>query len=67
MALMFSTQSVDEATRRGDRLVVLAAGRLLFAGTAEEMMRRPRRRPATARRRPSWHSCAWSPASRAAR
>ena len=38
MALMFSTQSVDEATRRGDRLVVLAGGRLLFAGTAGEMV-----------------------------
>ena len=38
MALMFSTQSVDEAVRRGDRLVVLASGRLLFAGTAQEMV-----------------------------
>ena len=37
MALMFSTQSVDEAARRGDRLVVLAGGLLLFAGTAAEM------------------------------
>ena len=37
MALMFSTQSVDEAARRGDRLVVLAGGRLLFAGTAAGM------------------------------
>jgi ABC-2 type transport system ATP-binding protein len=37
MALMFSTQSVDEAVRRGDRLLVLAEGRLLFAGTAGEM------------------------------
>ena len=37
MALMFSTQSVDEAVRRGDRLLVLAAGRRLFAGTAAEM------------------------------
>jgi ABC-2 type transport system ATP-binding protein len=37
MALMFSTQSVDEAVRRGDRLLVLAAGRRLFAGTASEM------------------------------
>lgn len=38
MALMFSTQSVDEAVRRGDRLLVLGAGRLLFAGTAAEMI-----------------------------
>ena len=38
MALMFSTQSVDEASRRGDRLVVLAGGRLLFAGTAAAMI-----------------------------
>jgi ABC-type multidrug transport system ATPase subunit len=37
MALMFSTQSVDEASRRGDRLVVLGGGRLLFAGTAAAM------------------------------
>ena len=38
MALMFSTQSVDEAVRRGDRLLVLAGGRRLFAGTAAEMV-----------------------------
>ena len=37
MALMFSTQSVDEAVRRGDRLLVLGGGRSLFAGTAAEM------------------------------
>jgi ABC-2 type transport system ATP-binding protein len=37
MALMFSTQSVDEASRRGDRLLVLAAGRVLFTGTAAAM------------------------------
>ncbi|HMN99680.1 MAG TPA: ABC transporter ATP-binding protein [Miltoncostaeaceae bacterium] len=37
MALMFSTQSVDEAVRHGDRLLVLGGGRLLFAGTAERM------------------------------
>jgi ABC-2 type transport system ATP-binding protein len=37
MALMFSTQSVDEAARRGDRLLVLGGGRLLFAGTAAAM------------------------------
>ena len=40
LAVLFSTQSVNEATRHGDRLVVLAAGRLLFAGTADEMVRR---------------------------
>jgi ABC-2 type transport system ATP-binding protein len=39
MGLMFSTQSVDEAIRHGDRLIVLAAGRLLFAGEPEEMVR----------------------------
>jgi ABC-2 type transport system ATP-binding protein len=37
LALLFSTQSVDEATRHGDRLVVLADGRLRFAGTAAEL------------------------------
>jgi ABC-2 type transport system ATP-binding protein len=39
MALMFSTQSVDEAMRHGGRIVVLAAGRLIFAGTAAELVR----------------------------
>ena len=38
MAVLFSTQSVDEATRRGDRLVVMAAGRVAFAGTAAELV-----------------------------
>jgi ABC-2 type transport system ATP-binding protein len=38
MAILFSTQSVDEAMRRGDRLLVLAAGRLLFEGTTDEML-----------------------------
>ncbi len=38
MAVLFSTQSVDEALRRGDRMLVLADGRLQFAGTAEEML-----------------------------
>jgi ABC-2 type transport system ATP-binding protein len=37
LALLFSTQSVDEATRHGHRMVVLAGGALLFAGTAAEM------------------------------
>jgi ABC-type multidrug transport system ATPase subunit len=39
MALMFSTQSVDEAMRHGGRIVVLAAGRLIFAGTAADLVR----------------------------
>ena len=38
LALMFSTQSVDEAMRHGDRLLVLAGGRLLFAGSPAEMV-----------------------------
>jgi ABC-2 type transport system ATP-binding protein len=38
LAVMFSTQSVDEAMRRGDRLLVLAGGRLLFTGTSQEMV-----------------------------
>jgi ABC-type multidrug transport system ATPase subunit len=36
---MFSTQSVDEAMRHGDRIAVLAAGRLLFAGSPSELLR----------------------------
>ena len=38
MALLFSTQSVDEAMRRADRMLVLTGGRLLFSGTSEEMV-----------------------------
>ena len=38
LALLFSTQSVDEAMRRGDRMLVLTGGRLLFAGTSDEMV-----------------------------
>jgi ABC-2 type transport system ATP-binding protein len=38
MAVLFSTQSVDEATRRGDRLLVLTAGRVAFAGTGAELV-----------------------------
>ena len=38
MAVLFSTQSVDEAQRHGDRLVVLVGGRLAFSGTPEEML-----------------------------
>ncbi len=39
MAVMFSTQSVDEAMRHGDRIAVLAAGRLLFSGSPAELLR----------------------------
>jgi ABC-2 type transport system ATP-binding protein len=39
MALMFSTQSVDEALRHGGRMVVLARGRLLFTGSPAEMVK----------------------------
>jgi len=38
MAVMFSTQSVDEALRHGGRLAVLARGRLLFTGSPQEMV-----------------------------
>jgi ABC-2 type transport system ATP-binding protein len=37
LALLFSTQSVDEAMRHGDRLFVLVDGALVFTGTAGEM------------------------------
>jgi ABC-2 type transport system ATP-binding protein len=37
LGLLFSTQSVDEATRHGTRMLVLAGGGVLFAGTADEM------------------------------
>ncbi len=39
LALLFSTQSVDEAARHGDRLLVLAGGRALFAGSPDELVR----------------------------
>jgi ABC-2 type transport system ATP-binding protein len=39
MALMFSTQSVDEAMRHGGRIAVLAAGRLVFAGSPADLLR----------------------------
>ena len=39
LALMFSTQSVDEAMRHGGRIVVLAAGKLLFAGSPADLVR----------------------------
>jgi ABC-2 type transport system ATP-binding protein len=38
MALLFSTQSVDEAMRRADRMLILTGGRLLFSGTSQEMV-----------------------------
>ena len=38
MALLFATQSVDEAMRRGDRMLVLTGGQLLFSGTSDEMV-----------------------------
>ena len=61
MALLFSTQSVDEAMRRGDRMLVLAAGRLLFAGTAERDGAAPTASGrARTPRRPSWRSSGWS-------
>ncbi len=37
LAVLFSTQSVDEAVRRADRLLVLARGRVAFAGGPEEL------------------------------
>ncbi|MGD9573556.1 MAG: ABC transporter ATP-binding protein [Thermoleophilia bacterium] len=37
LALLFSTQSLEEAMRHGDRLMVLAGGRLLFQGTAADL------------------------------
>ena len=39
MALLFSTQSVDEAMRRGERMLVLTGGRLMFSGTSQDMVR----------------------------
>jgi ABC-2 type transport system ATP-binding protein len=38
LALMFSTQSVEEAMRRGDRLVVLVGGRRIFSGTGAALL-----------------------------
>jgi ABC-2 type transport system ATP-binding protein len=38
LAVLFSTQSVDEAARHGDRLIVLSDGRLVFTGTAEALV-----------------------------
>ncbi|MGD9695619.1 MAG: ABC transporter ATP-binding protein [Thermoleophilia bacterium] len=36
-AILFSTQSVEEAGRHADRLVVLAGGRLRFSGTVADL------------------------------
>lgn len=38
LAVAFSTQSVDEAARHADRMLVLAGGRVAFAGTADELV-----------------------------
>lgn len=40
MALIFSTQSMDEAARHADRILVLVEGRLLFDGTVPDLIRR---------------------------
>ena len=38
MALVFSTQSVDEARRHAGRILVLSAGRTVFTGTVESLV-----------------------------
>jgi ABC-type multidrug transport system ATPase subunit len=38
LALVFSTQSVDEASRHADRMLVLAEGRPVFEGTADGLV-----------------------------
>ena len=40
LAVLFSTQSVDEAARHADRMVVLNQGRVVFRGTAAELVER---------------------------
>lgn len=40
LALVFSTQSVQEAARHGDRMLVIARGRCAFAGGMAELMAR---------------------------
>ncbi len=40
LALVFSTQSVQEAARHGDRLVVIARGRCAYAGDMDTLMAR---------------------------
>ncbi len=39
MALMFSTQSLDEAVRHADRIVVLVAGRMRVDGSVADLIR----------------------------
>ncbi len=39
LAILFSTQSVDEAARHAERIVVLNAGRTVFDGTVSELVR----------------------------
>jgi ABC-2 type transport system ATP-binding protein len=39
LAVLFSTQSVDEAVRHSERMMVLNAGRSVFDGTAGELIR----------------------------
>ena len=39
LAILFSTQSVDEAARHAERVVVLNAGRSIFDGTMTELIR----------------------------
>jgi ABC-2 type transport system ATP-binding protein len=38
LAIVFSTQSVDEAATHGDRMLVLAAGRVVFEGDAQRLV-----------------------------
>jgi ABC-type multidrug transport system ATPase subunit len=38
LALVFSTQSVDEASRHADRILVLAEGRPVFEGTSGDLL-----------------------------
>jgi ABC-2 type transport system ATP-binding protein len=38
MAIVFATQSVTEAARQADRILVLDTGRAVFAGTVDEMV-----------------------------
>jgi ABC-type multidrug transport system ATPase subunit len=40
LGVLFSTQSVDEAARHGERMIVLNQGRVAFAGTAAELVAR---------------------------
>jgi ABC-type multidrug transport system ATPase subunit len=39
VAVLFSTQSVDEAAVHGDRLTILANGRVVFEGHVDELVR----------------------------